>query len=84
VWTAPGSSPIEDADGESLWRPGDYFSDGTGTEVPTREGPVVFHHRGMGNLLNTAADTSWSLLKIIEQPHHELANQKGIPRLLGC
>ena len=27
--TAPGATPISDSDGETLWRPGDYFSSGT-------------------------------------------------------
>jgi len=83
VWTAPGSSPIEDHDGEPLWRAGDYFSDGT-TEIPTGGGPVTFHHRSMSNLLNTAADAGWSLQKMIERPHHKLENQMGIQRLWGC
>ncbi len=33
VWTAPGSTPVTDVDGEVLWRPGEYFSRGS-SEVP--------------------------------------------------
>jgi ubiquinone/menaquinone biosynthesis C-methylase UbiE len=60
IWTAPDSSPITDTDGETLWRPGEYFSNGT-TEVTAGEGIVTFHHRNMSVLLNAAADAGWSL-----------------------
>lgn len=82
-WTAPGSTPISDSDGEVLWRPGDYFSNGT-SEIPAGEGTVIFHHRSMADLLNAAADTGWSLERLVEQPHHEFEDQEGIPRLLAC
>ncbi len=82
-WTAPGSTPISDSDGEVLWRPGDYFSNGT-SEIPAGEGTVVFHHRSMADLLNAAADAGWALEHMIEQPHHEFEDQAGIPRLLAC
>jgi hypothetical protein len=87
VWTAPESSPISDGDGEALWRPGDYFSaDSTEVTAETTagEGIVTFYHRSMGALLNAAADAGWSLDHMIEQPHHELEDQVGIPRLLAC
>ena len=87
VWTAPESSPISDGDGEALWRPGDYFSaDSTevAAETTAGEGIVTFYHRSMGALLNAAADAGWSLDHMIEQPHHELDDQVGIPRLLAC
>ena len=48
-WTAPGSTPITDTDGEILWRPGDYFSAGHSVE-PAGDGTVVFHHRSMGSI----------------------------------
>lgn len=83
AWTAPGSTPISDADGEVLWRPGDYFGSGSST-VPTGAEDVVFHHRSMSTLLNAASAAGWSLEKMIEQPHHEYEDQSGIPRLLAC
>jgi SAM-dependent methyltransferase len=83
VWTAPGSTPISDDDGEVLWRPGEYFSTGS-SEVPAGEGTVAFHHRSMADLLNAAADAGWGLQRMIERPHHELDDQAGIPRLLAC
>lgn len=82
VWTAPGSTPISDSDGEVLWRPGDYFSDGS-SQVPAGEGTVTFHHRTLASLLQAAADSGWSLERMVERPHHELADQTGIPRLLA-
>lgn len=83
VWTAPDSTPISDADGEVLWRPGGYFSNGS-SEVPAGDSTVVFHHRSMADLLNAASEVGWSLEHMIEQPHHELEDQAGIPRLLAC
>lgn len=83
VWTAPDSTPIEDGDGEVLWRPGEYFSDGR-SEVPAGGKKLVFHHRTMGSLLNAAASAGWSLELMEERPHHDIEGQEGIPRLLGC
>lgn len=83
VWTAPRSSPITDQYGEILWRPGDYFSAGL-SQVRAGEGTITFHHRSMAGLLNAAADAGWSLEHMIELPHHELEDQDGIPRLMGC
>lgn len=83
VWTAPGSTPISDSDGEVLWRPGDYFSGGW-SGLPAGESTVTFHHRTMADLLNTAADVGWRLEQMVEQPHHEFADQSGTPRLLAC
>lgn len=83
MWTATGSTPIEVSDGEVLWRPGDYFSDGV-TEVPVDGGLVVFHHRSMSALLSAAGDSGWSLEKMMERPHHDLEDQGGIPRLVAC
>jgi len=82
-WTAPNSTPIVDEDGETLWRPGEYFSGGA-TEVPAGETSITFHHRTMAELLDAAADAGWSLERMIETPHHEIEDQQGIPRLLGC
>lgn len=83
VWTAPESTPITDDDGEILWRPGQYFSDGS-SEMPAGDGHLVFNHRTMASLLNAAASAGWSLERIVERPHHDLEGQEGIPRLLGC
>lgn len=83
VWTAPESTPISDSDGEVLWRPGDYFSNGS-SEVPAGDSTVTFHHRSTADLLNSAAEAGWSLQRMIERPHHEFEGQAGIPRLLAC
>ena len=83
MWTAPDSTPITDADGEVLWRPGEYFSPNS-TDVPTGQGIVTFHHRTMASFLNKAAEAGWSLEHMIERPHHELEDQGGVPRLLAC
>lgn len=83
TWTAPESTPITDDDGEILWRPGEYFSDGF-TTVTTADGEVTFYHRPMSQILNAAARSGLHLEMMIEQPHHELTDQPGIPRLLAC
>jgi ubiquinone/menaquinone biosynthesis C-methylase UbiE len=83
VWTAPESTPISDSDGEILWRPGEYFSRGV-SELAAGEETVSFHHRSMSDLLNAASDAGWALEHMVEQPHHELEDQAGIPRLLAC
>lgn len=82
-WTAPRSTPVTDVDGETLWRPGEYFSDGV-TSLMMGNADVVFHHRSMADLLNSAAAAAWRLEQMIERPHHELDDQSGIPRLLAC
>jgi SAM-dependent methyltransferase len=82
IWTAPGSTPITDADGEVLWRPGGYF--GTGfTDEPAGGSKVRFHHRSMAELMNSAAGVGWCLEAMVERPHHDLPDQVGIPRLLA-
>ncbi len=83
AWTAPGSTPIEDSDGEVLWRPGEYFSSGS-SDVRAGDGTVTFHHRPVSALVNAAVDAGWWLEKMVEQPHHELPDQTGIPRLMAC
>jgi hypothetical protein len=91
IFTAPESAPIHDTDGETLWRPGEYF--GTGwTDEPAGDGVIRFHHRTMGELLTSAADAGWSLEHMIEVGVTDeqvertpwLADQRNIPRLLGC
>lgn len=83
VWTAPESTPVSDSDGEVLWRPGAYFSNGS-SQIPAGDGVVTFHHRSMADLLNAAADKGWRLERMVERPHHEFEDQAGIPRLLAC
>jgi hypothetical protein len=83
VWTAPGSTPITDADGEILWRPGEYFGTGT-SEIRADKGTITFHHHSTSDLLNAAATAGWTLRQMIEQPHHQYADQAGIPRLMAC
>ena len=83
VWTAPGSTPIADVDAEVLWRPGRYFSLGSESH-PAGDAQVVFHHRTMSDLLTSAASHGWKLMRLEERPHHELADQIGIPRLLAA
>ena len=82
-WTAPGAAPMTDLDGETLWRPGDYFSPGIILE-PAGEREVLFHHRTTSAILEAAAAAGWSLERFVEAPHHELVEQQGIPRLLAC
>jgi 2-polyprenyl-3-methyl-5-hydroxy-6-metoxy-1,4-benzoquinol methylase len=83
TWTAPGSTPISDSDGEILWRTGEYFSDGS-SDIQAGEGTITFHHRSMSALLNAAANAGWNLEQMVEQPHHDFEDQAGIPRLLAC
>jgi SAM-dependent methyltransferase len=90
VWTAPGSSPILDDDGEVLWRPGHYFSRGFSDELAGGES-VRFHHRTIADLLNAAADAGWMLERMEERGPAQsaanqdplLARQRHFPRLLG-
>jgi SAM-dependent methyltransferase len=90
VWTAPGSSPMLDDDGEVLWRPGRYFSRGFSDELAGGES-VRFHHRTMADLLNAAADAGWMLERMEERGPSQseanedplLAKQRHFPRLLG-
>src|SRR5690606_24108617 len=49
VRTAPQRAPIEDSDGEGLWRPGEYFSVGWSDE-PAGKDTVRFHHRTLARL----------------------------------
>lgn len=82
-WTASGSTPIQDADGEILWRQGEYFSAGA-TIVPAGDSEVAFYHRPLAELLNSASSAGWSLEHMTEQPHPGLEDQFGILRLLAC
>lgn len=90
IWTAPNSSPIEDAGGEILWRPGTYFGRGFSRE-PAGDDKVTFFHRTMADLINGASAAGWDLHRMEERglsPEHveripDLAGQEQIPRVLG-
>lgn len=90
VWTAPGSSPIREHDGEISWRPGEYFSHGYSDEK-AGDGIVRFHHRSMAYLLESAADSGWSLDAMMElgatpqriRSEPGLIGQEHFPRLLA-
>lgn len=90
IWTAPGSTPIQDTTGEILWRPGEYFSTGWSDE-PAGEGTIRFHHRTISRLLNSAASAGWMLEEMVEEGVTDaqiertpgLRGQEHIPRLLG-
>lgn len=90
IYTAPGSAPIAEPDGEVLWRPGRYFDTGYSDE-PAGKAMVRFHHRPLGALLSVAADSGWDLRRLEEfgvsdaqvTRHPPLALQRHIPRLLG-
>jgi hypothetical protein len=91
IFTAPDSSPMEEDDGETLWRPGRYFDRGFSDE-PAGEEKVRFYHRTMGELLTAASDAGWDLETLDERPasaaqitrNPDLAGQEHIPRLLGA
>lgn len=91
IYTAPGSAPIEEPDGEVVWRTGQYFSIGHTDEPAGNAGTVRFHHRPLGTLLTDAAVAGWSLDHMVEsgvtrsqvERHPPLAKQRHIPRLLG-
>jgi SAM-dependent methyltransferase len=90
VWTAPGSTPIEEPQGEILWRTGTYFGRGYSDE-PAGRGKVRFHHRTMADLLNAASGAGWDLQRTHEsgisvrqmERFPDYAGQEQIPRLLG-
>ena len=90
IWTAPQSSPIEQADGEVLWRPGKYFGRGYSDE-PAGHMKVRFYHRTLSALLGAASDSGWDLRRITESGispaqlarFPQYAGQEQIPRLLG-
>jgi hypothetical protein len=90
IWTAPGSSPIEQEDGEVLWRPGRYFGRGHSDEPAGRQ-KVRFYHRTLASLLTSAAMAGWDLQRVEEAGISAAAvartpayaGQEEIPRLLG-
>lgn len=90
IYTAPHSAPIQEPDGEVLWRPGEYFGSGF-TDEPAGGHSVRFHHRTLSALLSDASDAGWDLRELYEtgasaaqiDRHPPLALQRHIPRLLG-
>lgn len=90
VFTAPGSAPLLDEDGEVLWRWGDYLSVGSSME-PAGHREIRYHHRPLGTLLTSAAEHGWRLEVMAERPLSEetvralpgYSGQQSIPRLLG-
>lgn len=91
IWTAPESSPMEDGDGETLWRPGVYFGRGHSDE-PAGSDTVRFFHRTLADLFNSAASAGWNLERLEERGvsnaqvarSADLAGQEHIPRILGA
>lgn len=91
IWTAPQSSPMEVADGETLWRPGLYFGRGHSDE-PAGKKKVRFFHRTMADLLNSASASGWDLERLEERGVSneqttrvpDLLGQEHIPRVLGA
>lgn len=91
IFTAPDSGPIEEPDGEVLWRPGRYFSTGY-TDEPAGGGNIRFHHRTLGDLLTAAAVAGWDLRRLVEEGVSEdqiaryppYGRQRHIPRLLAA
>lgn len=90
VFTAPGAGPFLDDDGETLWRWGEYFEEGTQRE-PAGDGVVTFYHRSMSRLLSVAANAGWVLEMMEERGvspavvgrHPGYAGQEPIPRTLA-
>ncbi len=91
AYTAPGAGPVVDStDGEVLWRWGPYF-EATRTTEPAGAHAMQFHHRPLGDLLETAARAGWGLRRFEERPlspavidaNPLLAGQDRLPRLLG-
>jgi len=90
VFTAPGSAPFIDEDGQTLWRWGTYFEQGSSTE-PAGDGTVEFFHRPVGDMLTGAANAGWALEQMIERglsaetiariPGY--VGQEHVPRLAG-
>lgn len=90
-FTAPGSGPFVDLDGEVLWRWGNYLDDGA-SQHPAGSGHVVFYHRSMATLLTLAARSGWALEAVEEsalgagaiERDPAYAGQQGIPRFLAA
>jgi SAM-dependent methyltransferase len=91
VFTAPGSGPFLDEDGEVMWRWGRYFAEGPS---PTLAGstPIEMQHRPLSVLLDLAAAAGWSLDRLEERGLGDetiaaepgYVGQESIPRFLGA
>lgn len=91
VYTAPGSGPFLDEDGEVMWRWGDYLRAGNS---PTLAGgsQITMQHRPVADLLNLAAAAGWDLDRIEERGLSPQAimrepgylGQESIPRFFGA
>lgn len=90
VYTAPGSAPLMDDDGEILWRWGRYFVPGSSLE-PAGHRRIRYHHRSIADLLSAAARQGWCLDEMVERGLgsdaiarlHGFDGQQGVPRFLG-
>jgi SAM-dependent methyltransferase len=90
IWTAPGSSPIEEESGEVLYRPGTYFGRGS-TDEPAGRRTVRFYHRPTAALMTSASESGWDLSVMEEsglspsqlERWPNFRGQEQIPRLLG-
>ncbi|MCL1599613.1 MAG: class I SAM-dependent methyltransferase [Actinomycetia bacterium] len=90
VYTAPGSAPLMDDDGEILWRWGSYFTEGSSSE-PAGEATVEFHHRPLNTILSAASRSGWALEQMVERGlsaqtvarFPEYIGQEQIPRIAG-
>ena len=91
AFTAPGSTPLMDQDGEVVFRWGDYFGEGSSTE-PAGDRELRFYHRSIGRLLSAAAEAGWSLQRLEERGlsaatiarYPGYSGQQHIPRILGA
>lgn len=90
AFTAEGAGPVIDAaDGEVLYRWGDYFLEHTTSHGTQPE--ILFHHRPLGRILDVAAGVGWSLQHCIERAlspaavaaHPGYTGHEHIPRLLA-
>jgi SAM-dependent methyltransferase len=90
VYTAPGSGPLMDPDGEMLWRWGTYFEEGSSPE-PAGGREIRYHHRPLGELVTAAATHGWVLTNMLERGLSKATiallpgyvGQETVPRLLG-
>lgn len=90
VFTAPGSAPLIDEDGQILWRWGTYFEPGSSIE-PAGAGAVEFFHRPVADILTSAARAGWALEAMIERGLSEATiaripgyvGQEHVPRFAG-
>ncbi len=91
AYTSSGAGPVLDqSDGEVLWRWGTYLYESIAAE-PAGEGSIVFHHRSVAAILNSAAESGWIFDRMIEAGASDetiarippLAGQEHMPRLIG-